>query len=73
MAALPAGAQFSIYAVGNNFPCITSYSQITDAAVSIGASSLVVILGGPDDLVRRLHHVLLRFSLLATLTLLLRS
>ena len=60
VATLPAGAQFSVYAVGNNFPCITSYSQITDAAVAIGASSLVVILGGPNELVRRLCHAAFR-------------
>lgn len=39
-----------MYAIGSTFPCITSYSQITDAAVSLGASALVVVLGGPSDL-----------------------
>jgi len=73
VATLPAGAQFSVYAVGNNFPCITSYSQITDAAVAIGASSLVIILGGPNELVRRLRRTPLLSSLLRSLTPLSRS
>ena len=73
VATLPAGAQFSVYAVGNNFPCITSYSQITDAAVAIGASSLVIILGGPNELVRRLRRAPLLSSLLQSLMPLSRS
>jgi hypothetical protein len=54
LATMPAGSSFAMYAVGGAFPCITSYSQITDAAVFLGASALVVILGSPDDLVRLL-------------------
>ena len=52
LAGLPAGSRFAVYAVGGAFPCITSYSQLTDAAVAIGASALVIILGSPTELVR---------------------
>ncbi len=43
------GARFTIYALSSAFPCITAFSQLTDAARAVNARALVVVMGSASD------------------------
>jgi hypothetical protein len=48
-AGLLAGAKYTLYAYGAAYPCITGFAELTDMAVALNASALVIVLGSDVD------------------------
>ncbi len=43
------GTKYTLYAYGAAYPCITGFAELTDMAVALNASALVIVLGSDAD------------------------